>query len=368
MKRVSFFLPSLSFGGIEANTIRLVQSLQNSGYKVDLVIGKEGGEYEKRIGEDVNTIFLKQKSLMGMLLPLIRYVKENKPDVLITGGEGANILLAIVKMLLPKTKVIISIRTNLSTEYKETKNKKKSIIFPILSRLLYKKVDRIVTVSKGVAKDASNFLGFPINRFEVIYNPIVNNELIELMNDKVNHEWLNDQNVPVIVSVGRIVKQKDFPLLIKAFIHAKKMNGKLKLIIIGDGPDKLHIEEEIRKSDIQSDVDMMGFIQNPYPYMKKADVFVLSSKWEGFGNVLVEALSTGVPVVSTDCPSGPSEILDNGQFGTLIEVGDEKELAKAIITTMNNNNIIDVKKRKSRAIEFSVENAKEKYITLINSL
>lgn len=367
MKSISFFLLSLNFGGIEANTIRLANSFCKSGYKVDLVVGHSGGDYQKRVDNGINIVNLKKKSLIKMALPLLRYLRKNKPKVIITGGEGANILLGIMKKLMPSQKVIISIRTNLSTEYRESNNRKKKLLFPFFSKVLYKNVDKIVTVSKGVANDASEFLGYPLEKFNVIYNPIVDEGLLELMNEEVEHEWLDNDNYKVLLSVGRLVKQKDLVTLIKGFKLAKQKDNSLKLIIIGEGPEKSKLVSMVKEYNLEKDIVFQGFVQNPYPFMKKADIFILSSQWEGFGNVLVEALATGVPIISTDCPSGPSEILDHGKYGKMIQVGDYNHLSEEIVAIINQNNHELQFLRKKRAEEFTVQIAKEKYIYLINS-
>lgn len=368
MKKICFFLPTLNFGGIEANTIRLAKSFIKCGYEVDLVVGNANGEYKKRIDNEINIISLNKKTLVTMLIPLKKYIKKKKPQVVITGGEGANILLSFIKILLPKAKIIISIRTNLTVEYDESSNIKKKLLYPFISRILYRKADKVVAVSEGVANDASTFLKIPINKINVIYNPILDNNLLELSDEQVQHRWLNDESNKVVLSVGRLVKQKDLKTLIQAYKTTKNNIENLKLLIIGEGPEREYLQKEIFNNKLESDVEILGFVQNPYSYMKQADLFVLSSKWEGFGNVLVEALSTGVPVLSTDCPSGPSEILGNGKFGSLAEVGNINDLSKLMLLELANNDTYKIELRKKRAKKFSVEESKIKYIRLINSI
>lgn len=368
MKKICFFLPTLNFGGIEANTIRLANSFVESGYDVDLVIGNVTGEYLNRIDKKINVISINKKTLISMLLPLVRYIKQKKPSVIITGGEGANILLCTTKLFVQKTKIIISIRTNLTNEYKESNSMKKKLLFPFLSRRLYKKANRVVAVSEGVANDASEFLKIPRDKLKVIYNPILDNSLIKQKNEKVTHKWLVYRENKVVISVGRLVKAKDYLTLIQSFKVVKEKLSNVKLLILGEGPEREKIQAEINKYNLNSDVEIVGFVQNPYSYMSNADLFVLSSKWEGFGNVIVEALATGIPVVSTNCPSGPSEILNDGEFGSLVPVGNVEIMSKEIISSLSNNNEKKIYNRENRAKDFSVEVSKDKYINLIEKL
>lgn len=365
--KISFFLPTLKFGGIEANTIRLATSFIDSGYEIDLVVGNADGEYLKRLDKRINLINIKETKLIGMLIPLIKYLKKNQPDIIYTGGEGANIVVSIANLFAPKTKTIISIRTQLSIEYKEMSNKAKKIIFLVLSKVLYKKMDGIVAVSQGVAEDASKMLNLPLESIEVIYNPILENRMIELMNEEFDHPWIRQEDTDVILSVGRLVKQKDLLTLITAFKQVSRELPNAKLLLIGEGPMREEIIHKVNEFELQNKVELLGFIQNPYKYMKNADLFVLSSQWEGFGNVIVEALATGTPIVSTACPSGPTEILDDGRFGRLTEVGNGQSLADAIVKELQQNTSSSTKRVK-RANEFTVEIAKDKYLYLMNTI
>lgn len=365
--KIAFFLPALNFGGIEANTIRLAKSFIEKGYDIELLLGRAQGEYLERIDKSLKIINFNKRRSIGMIYSLARYMWKENPDIVYTGGEQANIILMLAKILSPKTKVIISIRTNLTIEYKESERKFKKKIYPLLSKYLYKLADSIVTVSNGVAEDVNSLLGLPKNKMTVIYNPIVNDEIFELMEQKNNHPWLNDNQYKVIISVGRLVNQKNFSFLIKSFEKVKKELPNTKLIILGDGPEKDKLNQLIKELEIEKDVALEGFVQNPYSYMKESDLFVLSSKWEGFGNVIVEALATGIPVVSTKCPSGPDEILENGKFGSLVRVNDVDQMSTAILHELSTPSA-DEKKRKARAEKFSVESATIQYIKLMKNL
>lgn len=359
-KKVSFFIPTLNAGGIEANTIRLAKGFIKDGFQVDLLVANSNGEYKERVSNEVNIIDFKCNKIIKTLPKLIRYIKTEKPSVLISASEGANIVTSISRFFLRRysTKIIISIRTHLSTEYSETNSKMKRF-FPMISKVFYPKVDGIVTVSRGVAEDVSELLQIPLKKISVIYNPIVDDTIEALSSEKIEHPFFKDsRDYPIILGAGRLTKQKDFETLLYAFKEVRK-KMMCKLVIIGEGEERKRLEALIQELNISDDTDLIGFVQNPYSYMKNADLFVLSSAWEGFGNVIVEAMATGTNIVSTNCPSGPSEILEGGVYGELVDVGDYKNLSEGIIKVLKNplpHNVL-----KKRANYFSVATALNKY-------
>jgi glycosyltransferase involved in cell wall biosynthesis len=234
-----------------------------------------------------------------------------------------------------------------------------------MMRRLYPKADRIVAVSQGVADDLISLLNLPHEKVTVIYNPIFTPELFEQAKQPANHPWFEQNRLPVILAVGRLTRQKDYPILFRAFSLVRQVRP-AKLLILGEGEERANLERLAIELGIQNDVSMPGFVDNPFAFMAKASVFVLSSAWEGFGNVLVEALACGCPVVATDCRSGPREILDNGRYGRLVPVGDHEALAKAILETLDNPDFpANRQTRLQRAMEFSVDAAVDKYLKVL---
>jgi len=224
--------------------------------------------------------------------------------------------------------------------------------------------DGVVAVSNSVAKDFSRKFYFPLEKIKVIYNPILTSEIVEMSKEPLNHPWFNSK-IPVILGIGRLNKQKDFPNLIKAFaIVHKEMEA--KLVILGEGEERSYLENLISELHLNSEVELLGFKDNPYPYLKSASLFVLSSEFEGFPLVLVEALALGTPVISTDCPGGSSEILEGGKYGVLVPVGDPVALSKAIIKMLTNPMPLDM--LQNRAMHFFLESATGSYLKLINTL
>ncbi|MGP4105990.1 glycosyltransferase [Virgibacillus sp. L01] len=365
-KKVAFFIPSLNFGGIEANTIRLATAFSKNGYDVDLIVGRAQGGYIDRIPSNINIIDFKRDKVYKTIPQLNKYMRSAKPDAVISGGEAPNITLIIAKMLTLKvnTKIIVSIRTHLTTELRRTRifNKK---VLKYLGKILYHFADEVVAVSKGVAEDASLIFGLDKEKVKVIYNPIVDGGIAHNSNKQLSHPWLNDKKVPVLLGAGRLVPQKNFALLVKAFSIVCRLVD-VKLVIVGEGPEKDNLERAISDLELNGQVDLVGYQPNPYVYMKRSDVFVLSSDWEGFGNVIVEAMACGLKIVSTNCPSGPSEILDHGNYGYLVDTNNPELLADAILQALEEsfNSEVNI----SRANHFSVKNAMTQYKHLIEKV
>ena len=172
---------------------------------------------------------------------------------------------------------------------------------------------------------------------EVIFNPIINERIIQRANEPNNHPWFNPKTVPVIIAIGRLSEQKNFSLLLQSFAKVLE-STKARLIIFGEGPLRSDLENLVKELNLQDAVLLPGVVANPYNYLNNADLFVLSSNYEGLPNALVEALACGCPVVSTDCQSGPREILDDGKYGILVEPSDVNGLARAILQSLNSEN------------------------------
>lgn len=205
---------------------------------------------------------------------------------------------------------------------------------PRLIKRFYPWADEVVSVSRGTATDLARTAGVASDRIEVIFNPIVTPELREMAAAPLDHPWFKAGQPPVVVSVGRFSQQKDFGTLLRAFsLVLERLPA--RLLILGEGPERSSLEALVSELGLDGSVDLPGWIRNPYPYMRRADAFVLSSRWEGLPSVLIEALYCGVPIVSTDCPSGPDEILDGGKHGLLVPVGDTEALARGIVVALS---------------------------------
>lgn len=331
---VALFLPSLRGGGAERVMVSLARGFYERGLSVDLVLAKAEGPYLAGVPSEVRVIDLSVKRVFYALPGLMRYLRREKPEALLSAMNHTN-LVAILAVMFSRTKtrIVVSEHNTLSMEIRSMKSFKAKVL-PFLTRLLYPKADAIVAVSHGVAEDLAHLTGIPREKVHVIYNPVITSEILIKAEEQIDHPWFQPGEPPVILSVGRLTKQKDFPTLIRAFALVRK-EFPARLMILGEGEDRPQIEALVRELGIEHDVALPGFVDNPFKYMKKAAVFVLSSRWEGLPNVLIEALALGTRVVSTNCPSGPSEILEDGRWGALVPVGDAKALADAILKALN---------------------------------
>lgn len=358
MTDIAFFLVSLDGGGAERVMLTLADGFAAKGFKVDLVIAKLEGEYLSSISPNIRVIDLQSPRLISSLPSLIGYLKRHRPKVLISALEDPNTIAILAKLLARvPTRFVITVHNPLSLSY-ERARKLKGKLTPFLIRWLFPYADAIVAVSQGVAKGIAKLSRLPLNRIDVIYNPIFTPDLLAKYDEPVEHPWLSNPQMPVILGVGRLSKEKDFGTLVRAFALVRH-HYPAKLIILGQGEERPYIEALVKELHLEADVDLPGFVANPYAYTSKASILVVTSKLEGFGNVLVEAMLAGIPVVSTNCESGPAEILDNGKYGDLVDVGDARAIATAIISTLKNP--IEPGLLKQRGREFSVETALIKY-------
>ncbi|MBC7220193.1 glycosyltransferase [Candidatus Bipolaricaulota bacterium] len=343
--------------------LNLAAGFAQWGASVDLVLVKAQGEYMRRIPPGVRVVDLRASRVLTSLLPLVRYLRTAKPEGLISAKDYANVVAILAKSLARvSTRVIVSIHTTLSKHVQYAKGFRERAIVPLLARQLYPRAYVIVAVSNGVADDLAQFLGLPRGRISVIYNPVIDENLFAVAREPVDHPWFAPGGPPVILSVGRLTAAKDYPTLIAAFAEVRQRRD-ARLAILGEGEERPRLHDLLRRLGLESDVWLPGFVEPPYPYLARASLFVVSSIWEGLPTAIIEALALGVPVVSTDCPSGPREILDNGRFGELVPVGDADALADAILRALDTPH--DPERLRERAKQFSVGNAVAQYLALL---
>jgi glycosyltransferase involved in cell wall biosynthesis len=219
--------------------------------------------------------------------------------------------------------------------------------------------DAIIAVSRGVAEDLAEITKLPLSRFTVIPNPVVSDKLYALAGEDTGHEWFQKKGKKIIIAAGRLTRQKDFPTLIRAFKEVRdRMDA--RLVILGEGGDRPKLKKLAESLSLKDDLYMPGHADNPYKYISRASIFVLSSAWEGSPNVLTEALALGVPVVATDCPSGPREILKNGVYGPIVPVGDAHALAQGIMDTLQNPH--DSAFLKKAVEDYTIKNSSRLYL------
>lgn len=333
--KIAIYLPSLDGGGAERSFLNLAKEFVKEDFDTDLVLARVAGPYLSEVPKKVRIMDLKSNKVLESLPKLVMYLRNNKPNVLISSLSHANIIAILAaKLSFVDTKVIVKEANTPSQEFKNARGFRAKIIL-FLMKLLYPHADVVVAVSKGVKKDLLDYIGLRDQKVRVIYNPIITDELIEKSKEPPDHEWFKEHRLPIIVSAGRLTMQKDFRTLIKAFALVRKEID-VRLIILGEGEERENLENLVKELGVSDYVWMPGFVNNPYKYIKNSSLFVLSSIYEGIANVLVEALACNVPVISTDCLSGPREILENGKYGKLVPIGDVKALTNAMVEALTN--------------------------------
>ena len=392
-RRVALLLLSLTGGGVERSTLRLAREFVRRGIAVDLLVCRPRGDLRDAVPDGARLIPLNDSGTVAgrlaalraagrdwpvLLRPvlltlhasralrhlpaLVRYLKAERPAALLAAKTPVNLMALWARRLAGvPLRLVLSERAQLSALATADRPAKRSAL-PALVRRFYGEADAIVTVSGGVADDLAGLSGLPRARMTVIYNPVVDADFAARAAESAPHPWLADGGAPVLLAVGRLHWQKDYPTLLRAFAALRQKHS-ARLLILGEGPQRTELQSLARDLGVEEDLAMPGFCPNPPAAMALAAVFVLTSRAEGFGNVLVEALACGCPVVSTDCPSGPREILDGGRYGRLAPVGDANALARALAETLDAPP--DRESLRARGHEFSVARAADAYLDLL---
>ena len=326
-------LPGLYGGGAERATLKLAAGLSAEGIPVDLVLARKEGPLLAEVPDVVRVVDLGARRVIFSLLGLVQYMRREKPAVVLSALHMNFIAIWAKSIAGVPTKVFVSERSTLSNWSKSYADIRLQLM-PYFVKVFYPFADGVICVSEGVAADLNQMAHLPKDRIHIIYNPIITTSLMEKAEEKLDDPWLCSTNMPVVLSVGRLSKPKNYPLLLHAFSRVRQLR-ECHLLILGEGEDRSTLEALISELNLKSDVRLPGFVSNPYPYMRRSSVFVLSSRWEGLPGALIEALYCGVPVISTDCPSGPREILADGRYGKLIPVDDEDALVQAILDALD---------------------------------
>ena len=365
-RRIALLTRGLEGGGVQRMMRHTADELLSRGFEVDLLTPRRGRLPENKAGLRVHRLrsvpppigrlaalsadpegwraMLRPILLapiaarqLGLLPALTRYLRTTRPDGLIAATTYLNLDAIWARRLADvPTKVIVTERSHLSENLRSGRYGKASRwkYVPGLLQRSYPLADAVIGVSQGVARDIETLTSRPAGSVKTIYNPVLPNGLPPLELPPPDDPWLRDGDPPVIMAASRLVKSKGYPTLIAAFARLRAEHS-AKLLLLGKGPERRRLESMVKRFNLDEDVRFVGWVDDVRRYMRHATVYALPSMREGFGNVLVEALAVGCSIVATDCPSGPSEILENGRFGRLVPVGDEVAMAAALAAALN---------------------------------
>lgn len=364
LPQIAVFLHDLRGGGAERAMLRLAVGMKEEGRNVVLVLVQAVGDYLQDVPDDLPLVNLNQSSVFGAIPALAKWIATNKPARILAALTHVNIaVIAAAKLARYKGPIFVSERNQISEKAAAARSMREKITYR-LTPAAYRRCDGIIAVSNGVAQDLVSFAHLDQAKVHYVHNPVYDEKILARAAEAAPHPWLAsaDRASPVIIAVGRLHPQKDFPTLIKAFFELRAKRP-ARLIIFGEGSERALLERLVEGNAFAKDVSLPGFCKNPFAAMARADLQVLSSRWEGFPNVLVEGMSCGAAVVATDCPSGPQEILDGGRYGPLVPVGDVLGLSCAMAQALDNPQAGAI--ASERAKIFSVKNAARRYLELL---
>jgi glycosyltransferase involved in cell wall biosynthesis len=361
--RIALLVPTMETGGVERVFVNLASGLRECGAQVDLVVGRAGGPMTRFVPRDVQVFDLESDRMLKSVPRLAKYLRTRKPEALIAGMTQSSAAAVLARALIRGKTKIVATEHNMMSWSVANHSQLKYRLMPRWGRLAFQSADHVVAVSAGLVDDLSAQTGISPDRFRVIYNPVISDALYAAAAEPLEHPWFQSGQPPVILAVGRLDRQKDFPMLIRAFRYIRDRRP-ARLVILGEGSDRSRIENVVHELRLNEDVALPGSEPNPYRFMKRAAAFALSSESEGFGVVLVEALALGLPVVSTNCTSGPAEILCDGEYGALVPTGDHEAMARALLRTLEGPARLDNSQHVQR---FTISDIASQYISLISS-
>ncbi len=329
-KRVALVIHSLHGGGAERVARYLIEHLDQSEFEVRVILFSTTGEDFADLGLESPPVSLDKKSrwsFPAMLVRLRRYIRESRYDAIVSFLDVTNIFVVVANLGLGHRPLVLNER---SFPREHLRRKRLGWLKLRLLGWAYRRADCVVCNSAATAESLAADFGVSRDRISTIRNPVPVDRIRQLAANEVLHPFV-DSDVPVVIGVGRLASEKRFDVLLRAFAELRKTKLRsVSLIVVGEGPERRSLEALAARLGIGDCCDFVGYQQNPYAWLSRAAVFVLASDYEGFPNVVLEAMACGVPVVATDCPSGPNEIISDGVNGRLVPVGDPFAMAEAI--------------------------------------
>jgi len=365
MKKIFFVLPSMGSGGTQRKVAILLKYFQKRNYSLTLVLFEKIGVQLNEVPRDIKIIDLKKKNRWDFFKLIIKFgylLQKQKPDKVISFIHYTNIVAVLAKMIFGFNGELIISEESFPGEY--LLHIRLRAIKEWLMHVTYKRASKIICVSKALSNYIIYDFGVPKGKVFTIYNPLDLNKIKDLSLEKVSHPFLEKRKrgYHLIISVGRLTFQKRFDILLEAFAKTRE-KIKVLLLILGDGELLHNLKLLQKKLKLNDSVDFLGYISNPYAWMLKSDLFVMGSQWEGFGNVIIEAMACGLPVIFTNCPFGPNEIITDGVNGLLAPVGDVEAISKAIVQLFENEHIRKqlAEAGKKRAEDFRIDKIGAEY-------
>ena len=331
LPKISLFIADMGGGGAERVFVNLAKAFSERGYPVDLVVGTlRGAAYLDDLPTQVRIVDLKMSRMALGGPKLIRYLRRERPAAVLATRIHSNCLAVLAQRFARVDTRVVVRESNMVAPDLLKLNQIKRRVMACFIRYCYPRSDSVIAVSRGVARELNRSFGVRDEKLRVIYSPIISEGLLKKAAEPVDHDWYKEGQPPIVLTVGRLTAQKSQETLIRAFARVREKT-KARLIILGEGEKRAELETLVSRLGLTADVSLPGFKENPFAFMAGARLFVLPSAWEGLPGVLIQALGCGCPVVSTDCPSGPREILQDGRFGRLVPVGDDTAMAEAIL-------------------------------------
>ncbi|HWA31420.1 MAG TPA: glycosyltransferase [Rhizomicrobium sp.] len=359
---IAIVLHDLRGGGAERAILRVARGMAAMGRSIELVLVRGEGAYLDEIPPSVRLHVLDRPRVSQAIGALSGYFSATRPKAVLSALTHMNLAtVAAARLAGLPSRLVLSERNQISAKAREAKGLWQRALYRTVP-VAYRAADAIVAVSRGVADDLARFGHLPQSKIRVVHNPVFDGDIETMASVRPCHPWFDPPEPPIILAVGRLHRQKGFDVLLEAFAIARAQID-CRLVILGEGPERPALMAAAEKLGLAYDIDMPGFVENPFALMARAGVFVLSSRWEGFPNALVEAMACGAPVVATDCPSGPREILDGCQYGALVPVENPHALGGALIAALKA--CPDTSASKLRAQGFSVTAAARHYLDIL---
>ena len=376
-QHIAIYIYGPSGGGATRRTLTLAGGFAKRGHRVDLVVVDAEGPLAGNLPDGVRLVVLdsalirlagrmrkrkRRRRIKASSFALARYLWRDRPAVLLSAANHVH-LTAVITARLSRApvRVVLRVSNHLTGSHLGGSERPRPIRLKF-ARRVYGRADAAIAVSQSIADDIVEHTTLPSDRVHAVTNPTYTPEIESAAAAPLDHAWFTPGAPPLLLGAGRLAPAKDFATLLRAFARVRARRP-VHLVILGEGRKRRNLEQQLHELGVEEDVELHGFVDNPFAWMSRASLFVLSSAWEGSPGVLVEAMACGCPVVSTDCPSGPDEILAGGHYGRLVPVGDDAALANAIAETLDAT--VDREALRARAREFDVDRAVEHYLDVL---